>query len=176
MNGALHKGPCVRAKSLQLCPTLCDPMDHSPPGSSVHGILQARILAWIAMFTSRGFFTTSATWEAPIEGRRVLFIVRFQLLLKDSEEALQGKGDLFWVRCSFCSRISKNLGGASGKEPACQCRRCKTCGFNPWLGKIPWRREQATHSSILAWRIPINRGPWRVTVHRVPKSRRTEAT
>ena len=35
------------AKSLQLCPTLCDPMDHSPPGSSVHGILQARILEWV---------------------------------------------------------------------------------------------------------------------------------
>ena len=35
---------CMRAKSLQSCPTLCDPMDHSPPGSSVHGILQARIL------------------------------------------------------------------------------------------------------------------------------------
>ena len=30
--------------------------------------------------------------------------------------------------------------GASGKEPACQCRRCKRCGFDPWVGKIPWRR------------------------------------
>ena len=34
------------AKLLQLCMTLCDPMDHSLPGSSVHGILQARILEW----------------------------------------------------------------------------------------------------------------------------------
>ena len=33
-----------RAKSLQSCPTLCDPMNYGPPGSSVHGILQARIL------------------------------------------------------------------------------------------------------------------------------------
>ena len=33
------------------------------------------------------------------------------------------------------------LGGASSKEPACQCRRrCKRCGFDPWVGKIPWRR------------------------------------
>ena len=30
-------------------------------------------------------------------------------------------------------------GGASGKEPTCQCRRCKRCGFDRWLGKIPWR-------------------------------------
>ena len=45
---------CVCAKSLQLCPTLCDLMACSPPGSSVHGILQARILRWFAMPSSRG--------------------------------------------------------------------------------------------------------------------------
>ena len=38
----------------QSCPTLCDPMDHSPPGSPVHGILQARILEWVAISFSRG--------------------------------------------------------------------------------------------------------------------------
>ena len=32
------------------------------------------------------------------------------------------------------------LGGASGKEPACQCRRLKRCEFGPWVKKIPWRR------------------------------------
>ena len=37
------------AKSLQLCPTLCDPIDGSPPGSPVPGILQARILDWVAI-------------------------------------------------------------------------------------------------------------------------------
>jgi len=36
-------------KSLQLCPTLCDPIDSSPPGSLVPGILQARILEWVAI-------------------------------------------------------------------------------------------------------------------------------
>ena len=40
---------CMWAKLLQLCPTLCHPMDCSPPGSSVHAILQARILEWVAM-------------------------------------------------------------------------------------------------------------------------------
>ena len=33
------------------------------------------------------------------------------------------------------------MGRANGKEPACQCRRHKRHGFNPWLGKIPWRRK-----------------------------------
>ena len=45
---------CVHSQSLQSCPTLCDPMDSSPPGSSVHGILQARILECVAIPFSRG--------------------------------------------------------------------------------------------------------------------------
>ena len=63
------------------CPTLCDPMDYSPPGSFVHGILQVRTLEWVTMPSSRDipnpriepatlmspalagwFFATSATW------------------------------------------------------------------------------------------------------------------
>ena len=71
---------CVHAKSLQSCLTVCDPMDSNPQGPSVHGILQARILEWVTMPSSKGFswprdgtqvfclvggsFTTSATWEA----------------------------------------------------------------------------------------------------------------
>ena len=40
---------CMRAKSLQSCPILCYPMNCSPPGSSVYGILQSRILQWVSM-------------------------------------------------------------------------------------------------------------------------------
>ena len=42
------------AKSLQSCPTLCDPIEGSPPGSPIPGILQARILEWVAIPFSRG--------------------------------------------------------------------------------------------------------------------------
>ena len=68
-----------------ICVWLCNPMDFGPPGSSVHGILQTRILEQVAMPSSRGssqprdetsspmspalagrFFTTSATWEAQV--------------------------------------------------------------------------------------------------------------
>ena len=45
---------CMCTKLLQSCLTLCDPMDCSLPHSSVHGILQARILEWVAMSSSRG--------------------------------------------------------------------------------------------------------------------------
>ena len=44
----------VKVLVAQSCPTICDPMDCSPPGSSVHGIFQARILEWIAISFSRG--------------------------------------------------------------------------------------------------------------------------
>ena len=47
-----------RAKSIQSYLTLCDPMDHSLPGFSVHGIFQARILEWVAMSFPRGIFPT----------------------------------------------------------------------------------------------------------------------
>ena len=43
----------VHAKSFQSCPALCDPMDYSPPGSPVHGILQMRTLEWVAMPSSK---------------------------------------------------------------------------------------------------------------------------
>ena len=41
--------PAAAAKSLQSCPTLCDPIDGSPPGSPIPGILQARTLEWVAI-------------------------------------------------------------------------------------------------------------------------------
>ena len=44
---------CVCAQATQLCPTLCDPMDCSPPGFSVHGISQARIFEWVSISCSR---------------------------------------------------------------------------------------------------------------------------
>ena len=44
----------VLAKSSQSCLTLCNPMDCIPPGSSVHGIIQARTLEWVVIFSSRG--------------------------------------------------------------------------------------------------------------------------
>ena len=79
-----HVYTCTGARSLQLCSTLCNPIDCSLPGSSVHGTFQARVLEWVVIPSSRrssqprglnpcllhllhsgGFFTSTATWEAP---------------------------------------------------------------------------------------------------------------
>ena len=54
-------GQSTHAKSLQSCPTLCNPMDCSPPGSSVYEIVQARILEWVVMPFSRGSFQPTGT-------------------------------------------------------------------------------------------------------------------
>ena len=48
-NGLAHAAAAAAAKSLQSCPTLCNPIDSSPPGSPVPGILQARIQEWVAI-------------------------------------------------------------------------------------------------------------------------------
>ena len=47
--GGLQSAAAAAAKSLQSCPTLCDPRDGSPPGSPIPGILQARTLEWVAI-------------------------------------------------------------------------------------------------------------------------------
>ena len=50
----------------QSCLTLCDPMDCSPPGSSLRGILQARVLQWVAIFLLQGIFPTQGSnWGLP---------------------------------------------------------------------------------------------------------------
>ena len=60
----------VKVLVTQSCPTLCNPKNCSPPGSSVHGILQARILEWAAISFSRGYSPPSdQTWVSCIAGR-----------------------------------------------------------------------------------------------------------
>ena len=63
----------VHAKLLQSCPTLCDCMDCSPPGSSVHGISQAGILEWVAIPCSRGSSRPRNQMRISCIGKWVLF-------------------------------------------------------------------------------------------------------
>ena len=89
----------------------------------------------------------------------------------------------FWrilLRVPWTARISNQSilkesnsecfpGGASGKEPACQCRRHKRCGFDPWVGKIPWRRECQPTSVFLSGesqgqRSLVGYSPWSLRI------------
>ena len=68
------------AKSLQSCPTLCDPIDSSPPGSPVPGILQARTLQWVAIS-----FSNAWKWKVKVKSLR-----HVQLLATPWTAAYQG--------------------------------------------------------------------------------------
>ena len=59
----MNTGIAAAAKLLQSCPTLCDRIDGSPPGSLVPGILQARTLEWVAISYSRG-----SSWPVVTQG------------------------------------------------------------------------------------------------------------
>ena len=61
----------ILSEVAQLCPTLCDPVDYSLPGSSIHVIFQARVLEWVAISFSRGSsLPRDRTWVSHIAGRR----------------------------------------------------------------------------------------------------------
>ena len=57
-----HNTATATAKSLQLCPTLCDPIDGSPPGSPIPGIIQARTLEWVAIS-----FSNAWKWKVKVK-------------------------------------------------------------------------------------------------------------
>ena len=60
----------IRVLVAQLCPTLCNSMDYSPPGSSVHGVLQARILEWVNIpFSRESSWPRVQTWVSHMAGR-----------------------------------------------------------------------------------------------------------
>ena len=65
------------AKSLQSCPTLCDPIDSSPPGSSVPGILQARSLEWVAI-------SFSNAWKWKVKVKSLSRVIKHPLFLLGS--------------------------------------------------------------------------------------------
>ena len=72
------------AKSLQSCPTLCDPIDGSPPGSTVHGILQARTLEWVAISLSNAW-----KWKVKVES-----LSRVRLLVTPGTAAHQAPSSM----------------------------------------------------------------------------------
>ena len=99
----------------QSCPTPSDPMDCRPPGSSIHGILQARILEWVAI----SFFNA---WKWKVEGKSLRHV-----WLLATPWTVRGPWDF--------------PGKSTGVGCHCFLQQCRWPGFNSWVRKIPWRRE-----------------------------------
>ena len=84
----------------------------------------------------------------------------------------------YTLRCSMFLKPATTVYWASGKESTCRCGRCKRCGFDPWVGKIPWSRKwQLLHSSCLEnpWTEEPD-GPQSVGLQRVRHDWGTEHT
>ena len=83
------------AKSLQSCPTLCDPVDGSPPGSPIPGILQARTLEWVAMS-----FSNARKWKV-----KVKLLSRVRLLATPWTAAHQAPPSMGFSRQEYWSGV-----------------------------------------------------------------------
>ena len=147
---------CMRARMLshfscvRLCVTLCDPMDCSPPGSSGHGILQERMLEWIAMLSSGG-----SSWLGIKPIHIHIFPLFWISFLFRSSQCTEWGALSYTVGCNNFkwSIIYKNIasqccwdeyniinqqyfkwkkkGGPVAKTPCSQCRALR---FDPWSG------------------------------------------
>ena len=121
----------------QSCPTLCDSMDCSLPGFSVHGILQARMLEWVTIALSRGFsWPRDWTLVSHIGGRHFnLWATReVQVRLREGEaraEALRWAPTWFFKEPSNWRGVNKVRGQTGNKGPGCKgpCRYRVNFGF-----------------------------------------------
>ena len=130
----------------QSCPTLCDPMNRSTPGLPVHHQLPE--------FTETHVHRVSDAIQPPM----ISMNIWLHLILKSCKVKLY-----IYVYVCVCIYIYGPPWWLSGKESACQCR---IPGFDPWVGKISWRRAKQPILVFLprefrgrrAWQAVIYRG------------------
>ena len=112
----------------QSCPTLCDPMDCSPPVSSAHGIFQARMLEWVAISFSRGSSrprdqiqvscTAGRFLPTELQGKLLIYCIgasQMALVVKNLPANAGGVRDVGWDRWPECTSSC----GAESAGPAC---------------------------------------------------------
>ena len=103
----LRSAAAAAAKSLQSCPTLCDPIDGSPPGSPIPGILQARTLEWVAIS-----FSNAQKWKVKVKS-----LSRVRLLATPWTEACQAPPSMGFSRQEYWSGVplpSPPMGDSTG--------------------------------------------------------------
>ena len=129
----------------QLCLTLCDPMDCSPPGSPVHGIFQARILEWVSVSFSRG--SSRDQTHISCIGRRILdYSATWKALLDISVQM---------HRTSHVVLVVKN--------PPANAGDIRDEGLTHGLGRSPGG-EHGNPLQYSCLENPMDRGAWRASV------------
>ena len=166
------------AKSLQSCPTLCDPRDGSPQGSSVPGILQTRTLEWVAISISNAW-----KWKVKV---KTLSHVR----LNNLADGLNFKGLYRFLKTkrleltSIKSTPADYVIGPSTnglprwhriKNLPANARDLRNAGLIFWWGRSP----EVGNSNLLQYsclEISMDKGAWQATVHGIAKSQRQLST
>ena len=155
------------AKSLQLCPTLCDQIDGSPPGSPVPGILKARTLDWVAISFSNAWkrkvkvkslshVQLSDPMDCSLPGSSIHGIFQARVMEWGAIERMSLNNLDYYSQVAL---VVKNLPASAGH-------------VNSILGW--WRCPGWGHGNLLqhsCQKNPMDRGAWWATVHRVAKSR-----
>ena len=108
------------AKSLQSCLTLCDPIDGSPPGSPVPGILQATTLEWVAIS-----FSNAWKWKVKVKP-----LSHVRLLVTPWTAAYQAPPSMGFSRQEYWS-------GVPLPSPSLRLHNCKSCGYHWLKEKVP---------------------------------------
>ena len=159
----------MHAQLLQSYPTLCDPMDWSPLGSSVHGISQARLLELVAIAFSRGSSQCRGQICVSFTGRQIVYpwatreMLRIWLNVQFSHSVMSDsmRPPSFSVHGILQARILEWIAMPSsrGSSPLRDWTQvlCITGGLHHLMEKA-----MATHSSTLAWKIPWTAEPGRL--------------
>ena len=179
---------CVCANLVQSCLTLCDAMDCSLPGSSVHGSFQARILGWVVMPSSRAS-SWSRDWNCfscypALQADSILLShlgspIRIMTLPQNISSLGYSPKYIYIERyfCCYCLATKSCLTLCNPMDCSLlgssvlgiiQARICRRPGFDLWVGKIPWRAWHPLQYSYLE--NPMDRCAWRATIYRVVKS------
>ena len=137
---SMHEAAAAAAaKSLQSCPTLCDPIDGSPPGFTIPGILQARTLEWVAIS-----FSNALKWKVKMKS-----LSHVQLLVPDGLQPIRllcpwdfpGKSTGVGCHCLLCHERSRTLKSSALGQPRGMM----------WRGR--WEGVQAGRTHMHPWLI-----------------------
>ena len=136
---------CQCAKSLQSCLTLRDPVDCSLLGSSIHGILQARILEWVAVPSSRGIFPTKGLNPGLLHCRQILYHLSCQ-------------GSSWWQSGAANPDMSDPRPGAASRIQFCRTPLSPVCLWDKpkdhylnFVSDRSMHEEEASHSKNNFW-------------------------
>ena len=170
-----YRYAAAAAKSLQSCPTLCDHIDGSPPGSPIPGILQLRTLEWVAIS-----FSNAGKWKVKVKS-----LSRARLLVTPWTAAHQDPLPMGFSRQEYWSGVPlpspvevswldhRKEGfpwWLSGKESTCHCRRHE---FDCWVRKSPWRRKWQ-HTLVFLPGKSHGQGAWQATIYGISKQSDTD--